>query len=400
MDKQIIATLGTDNIDSFKQFLLDNGFAQVNDNGNTVTKPMTLEELGNIMEKFAAYHRKSSKGVEEPDSLPAIIATTRKPKAVMIERSNVGRKLHHEDKLAQLYDTGGTVTTKNKGRKDKKDIDAVVSLSTQEIKEWTAHIPADKTLTRFDLEILNSAVTLFEAGNAIVTADMIFRILTGGKTQEPTQAMREEIYDSLFRLCCTGIVIDATEEFTAGYNGKKEFRGTLLPCGMVIGDTILNGKPAHDCIKIYDKSPLIEYARAKRQISNIPLGMRNVPNVNGTKENILLLGYLTSAYADMINPHSPVKPVISYDTLYAYLGVESNGKQGIRTIKARIRATVKQILSAWVEGGFIKGFQELTADNKPVKAGAKVAKIRLALFTKKEYDAIHNSEILSLEAEN
>ena len=311
----------------------------------------------------------------------------------MIERSKAGRKLHDKNALSRLYDTGGTVTTKNKGKKDKKDIDSVVSLSIQEVKEWTAHIPADKTLTRFDLEVLNVAVTLFEAGNMIVTADMIFRILTGGKTQEPTQAMREEIYDSLFRLCCTGIVIDATDEFNAGYNGKKEFRGTLLPCGMVIGDTILNGQPVHDCIKIYDKSPLVEYARAKKQISNIPLDMRNIQGINGTKENIMLLGYLIGRYTDMVNNPQKIKPVISYEKLYEYLGVDGSNQQVIYNKKAQIRKAVRAILSAWVEKKYIKGFQELTGDDNPVKAGTKAVKVILDLYTLKEFNEIHKNEL-------
>ena len=348
-----------------------------------------------IPESIRDYVRELAE-TENTDNRPVIKATTHKANAVMIERSKVGRKLHDPTALATLYDTGGTITTKNKGKKDKKDIDSVVSLSIQEVKDWTAHIPANKTLTKFDFEVLSCAVTLFEAGNKIFTADMIFRLLTGGKTQEPTQAMRNEIYDSLFRLCCTGIIVDATEEFNAGYNGKKEFRGTLLPCGMVIGDTILNGQLVHDCIKIYDTSPLIEYARAKRQVSNIPLGMRNIPNVNSTIDNLVLLGYLIGAFADMRNPHSPVQPIIRYDTLYAYLGVEGKNEKQTYKKKEKTRKTVRDILTAWKEGRFIKDFQELTENNTPAKQGARVAKIKIKLFSQKELQAMRDNEILSL----
>ena len=397
MEKKIISTIGTGNIDSFMQFLLDNGYAYIDDKGQVTTGTISFDKFYEINEKFAEYlNQNMHDETENTDNRPVIKATTHKAKSVMIERSKVGRKLHDATALARLYNTGGTVTTKNKGKKDKKDIDSVVSLSIQEVKDWTAHIPANTTLTKFDFEVLSCTVTLFEAGNAIVTADMIFRLLTGGKTQEPTQAMRNEIYDALFRLCCTGIVIDAQEEFNAGYNGKKEFRGTLLPCGMVIGDTILNGQLVHDCIKIYDTSPLIEYARAKRQISNTPLGMRNIPKVNSTTDNMVLLGYLIGAFADMRNPHSPVQPVIRYDTLYAYLGVEGKTPQIIRNKKAKIRKTVRDILTAWKEGGFIKGFHELTEDNKPTKERVQAAKIRLVLFTQKELQAMRDNEILSL----
>lgn len=397
MDKQIIATLGTDNIDSFKQFLLDNGFAHVDENGNTVTKSMTLEELGNVMEKFAAYHRKSSKGVEEPDSLPVIKATTHKPKTVLVERSYAGRTLHHEDKVAQLCDTGGTMITKKKGGKDKKDIDSVAYISFEVIKEWEQFLPKNKRITPYMLEVLTHLITQKAAGNDWTSSQILFRQMNGGTDKKPTKKFCETLYQALSVLACTRIEIDATKEHESGYNSKDFYHGALLATSVRGREIVtINGTVIEDAIHILEQSPLFEYALAKGQVTPIPIGMYSTPSVNSTQENTIIKGYLIRMFADMINPHSPVQPIISYDTLFNYLGVEGKTQQVIWNKKAKIRKTVREILTDWKNGRFIKDFHELTADNNSANNGEKIAKVILALYTRKEFNAIHKNKSLLL----
>ena len=333
------------------------------------------------------------KELEENDSheaRSAINATAHKAKALMLERSNVGRKLSDKNALSTLYEANGIVHT---GQKGKKEITAVVSLNFSELEEWKSHVPAFRRLKPFDMDILAHAVTLYQAGNQVISTDMLFRQMNGGKHKETTQAMRNEIYDSFARLAQTWISINAQEEFNAGYNTQPVFKGALLPCSMIIGGNItINGQPAHDCIKLYDKSPLIEYAKAKGQISNIPLAMFDIPKVNRTTDNIALIGYLIRAYADMTHPHSKIKHIISYQPIYDYLGVEGDTPGIIATKTKRIRTTVKQILTAWRDMGFIKGFHELTEDNKPARQGAKVSKVKIEFFTDKKLKSGHDSE--------
>ena len=59
MDKEVIATLGTGNIEIFKRFLLDNGFAHVDENGNITTGNITIERFYEIHEAFAEFVGKS-----------------------------------------------------------------------------------------------------------------------------------------------------------------------------------------------------------------------------------------------------------------------------------------------------------------------------------------------------
>ena len=349
-----------------------------------------FNENPNISENTRELIKKLVEANASHEAHPAISATAHKAKALMLERSNVGRKLSDKNALSTLYEANGIVHT---GQKGKKEITAVVSLSFSELEEWKSHVPAFKRLKPFDMDILAHAVTLYQAGNQVISTDMLFRQMNGGKHKETTQAMRNEIYDSFARLAQTWISINAQEEFNAGYNTQPVFKGALMPCSMIIGGNItINGQPAHDCIKLYDKSPLIEYAKAKGQISNIPLAMFDIPKVNRTTDNIALIGYLIRAYADMTHPHSKIKPIISYQPIYDYLGVEGSNPTQLRKNKARIRATVKQILTAWRDMGFIKGFYELTEDNKPVRPGAKVSKVKIEFFTDKKLKSGHDSE--------
>ena len=332
------------------------------------------------------------KGLAEGNN--AIKATTRKAKNLTLETTNIGRKLRDSDILPALYDKNRKVLTGKTGtKKNAKEVRAVITLTFKQLEDWGAYIPQLKELKPFDMEIFNHAITLFEAGNTYISTDMLFRQMNGGKNGQPTDALRREMYDSFSRLGQTWISINTEAEFKAGYNKDYEFRGALLPCSMVIGDVILNGAKAHDCIKIYDKSPLLEYAKAKGQISNPHIEMLNIPEVNRTEENILLIGYLIRAYADMENPHSKRnKNIIRYDTLYDYLHVSGSNQHQLTKNKAKIRATIKKILNAWIEGGFIKSYQELTEDNTPAKQGVKVAKIKLEFYTARELKVNDNSE--------
>lgn len=349
----------------------------------------TLQDINEGLKKISPDSIKEALAENDShEARPAINAQTHKSEIVILERSKAGRKLQDDDELQALYNEMELrfTTAEIKNRQGGiTEIKTVMSLSYEQVKEWENYMPAFHRLKKIDIEILAHAATLYTAGNRIISTDMLFRQMNGGKKQQPTEAMRREIYDSFCRLGRTWLYIDASQEVKAGLNKKAEFRGALLPCSMIIGDTILNGQPAHDCIKIYDTSPLIEYARLKGQVSPIPLDMFNIPNVNRTEENIMLIGYLTRAFADMRNEKSDRnKHIISYQPIYDYLGVKGSNPTQLRKNKAKIRKTVRAILDSWCEGLHIKGYQELTANDKPARERVIAAKIRIEFFTAKE----------------
>lgn len=375
--------LGEKNKQAFFEFLLGEGLAEKDTDGNIKTKAMTFDELYSVHEKFNKY--------QAEHEIAPVKASARKAPEILLDRTKTGRKLQDKDELPALYDENYP-TRFTTAKVKAQEVKTVVTLSFVASKEWEQYLPANNKLRPFDMVILTHAATLFKAGNKVISTDMLWRQMNGGADKKPTDKMRNEMYDSFCRLGQTWLYIDASEEKQAGLNDRREFRGALLPCGMVIGNVIVNGKPAHDCIKIYDTSPLLDYAHAKGQISPVKVEMYNLP-VTRTEENMLLIEYLIGAYADMRNARSDRnKNILSYQTIYDTLGVEDNGKASTRTIKARIRTTVKDILSAWVDGGFIKGYRELTADNNPLKSGFQAAKIFVEFYTFKELKNKDDSE--------
>ena len=54
-----IVSIGTGNLEAFKQFLLQNGFAHLDEKGNVTTGQITIEQWYDIHEKFAEYLGKS-----------------------------------------------------------------------------------------------------------------------------------------------------------------------------------------------------------------------------------------------------------------------------------------------------------------------------------------------------
>ena len=183
-----------------------------------------------------------------------------------------------------------------------------------------------------------------------------------------TPAMRDEIIKSIDKLMGTIIEINASEEVKAGWRQEAEYKGALLPCKRVSKKDIrINGQEVIDCIQLLGSSPLYDYAKGINQISRASIDMLNAP-VNNTPENITLKGYLLRTITSMKSPKSKLKPVIRYDTIYEYLGIENTDKMA----KKRVRDRTKEILNFWVNEGLITGFDE-------EKEGKTFEKIKIEL---------------------
>lgn len=345
------------------------------------------------------------KELAENDTRPVIKATTHKANAVMIGTTKAGRKLHDKDELPALFDKGIIFPTGTTHSKSPKPVDTIMSLSFEVLDEWKDFMPKSKKITPFVLELLTHFMTLKHAGNEWTSTSILFRQMNGGDNdKKPTKEFIHAVYDSLWVLACTRIKIDATQEHKAGYNNRNYYQGSLLSTSVRGREIVtINGCVIEDAIHILEQSPLFEYALAKRQVTPIPIGMYNVARENKrslerTEENTVILGYLIRAFADMVNEKSDRdKHIIRYDTLFEYLSVEGKTPTQLRKNKAKIRNTVRDILTSWKNGGFIKDFHELGENDKSPEKGKEIAKVWIDTFSKKEYDAIHKGEILSLD---
>lgn len=255
------------------------------------------------------------------------------------------------------------------GNNRKNELLTIASIDFNEMKKKGVSIPTEKWLTPFDREILSAASSLYEAGNEYITPKMIFQALSGNKKDlDITPAIRNEIIHSIDKLMSTTIEINASAEAQAGWRQEAEYKGPLLPCERVTKKNIrVNGQEVADCIHLFRNSPLYDYAKGINQISRVNIGMLNAP-VNNTQENITLKGYLLRQITSMKSPHSKIKPVIRYDTIFEYLGIENSDTK----TKKRVRDRTKEILNFWVNEGLITGFKE-------EKEGKTFARINIKL---------------------
>ena len=259
----------------------------------------------------------------------------------------------------------------NVGASKKRTINTMVSIDFSRMKQLGVTIGSERRLTPYDREVHNAVSTLCVAGNKYITPQMIYQVLSGNKKDaKMTPKARAEILDSIDKMRFTEILIDSSQEAIAGLVKEAFYKGALIPSESVKIVT-LNGQEVKECIHLFRTPPLYDYANDKNQIDRVKIEMLNVP-VSNTPENIELKGYLLRRITSAKNEKSKIKPIIRYDTLYKYLGIEGSNGNVLRNKKKDIRDRTKDILQFWVQEGFIKNFEE-------EKEGKTIAKVRIDL---------------------
>ncbi len=298
-------------------------------------------------------------------------ATTKKANEITSGTTKLETKVFSPRENPAFYNDSNEIQmwVGNDKKRKEKELLTIVSIDFNEMKKKGVLIPSEKWLTHFDREVLCAASSLYEAGNNYITPKMIYQALSGNnKDVKMTPAMRNEIIKSIDKLMGTTIEINASEEVKAGWRQEAEYKSALLPCKRVSKKDIrINGQEVIDCIQLLGSSPLYDYAKGINQISRASIDMLNTP-VNNTPENITLKGYLLRTITSMKSSKSKLKPIIRYDTIYEYLGIENTDKMA----KKRVRDRTKEILNFWVNEGLITGFEE-------EKEGKTFEKIKIKL---------------------
>ena len=340
------------------------------------------QDILNFIDYTVRNRDKIFRDAQEKDT-PAVSAITSRSQELKLETTRVGRIIFEREEKSgfsneDFYNCDDEhmpeVFTGTHPKNRRKEIFTFVSLEIENLKQ---EVPAISRLEPFDGEVLSSSISLYADGNEYTTPDMIYRHMLGNKRGAKLHPqMREAILASLRKLRLTNIVIRAEQELEAGYSKKSRYEGVILPNEVIEDKTVsLNGENVRDCIHFLRNSPLYDYADDKNQISRLPVAMLDVP-ANNDKELIILKGYLARRYAEARNSNSKLGNIIRYDSIFEYLGIDSDNKKQTK----RIRDTVKLILETWKKAGYITGYQE-------IKEGRIIAKIKIKLPRK-----IYNSE--------
>ena len=300
-----------------------------------------------------------------------INVTTRRPQEAVFGVTKVEMAAFSNKRNSRLYNERFPIHV-GVGKQKGRPVDAIVSIDFKEMKKLGVTIENEQRLTPYDREIHNAVSTLCAAGNEYINPQMIFQVLSGntGQRAKISNEAREKILRSIDKMRYTEIEIDAAEEVQVGWNKKATYKGALIPSERV--EVVkLNGQETVDSIHLFRNPPLYDYANNKNQIDRVDIKMLNAP-VSNTPENIELKGYLMRQISIMKNPHSNLKAVIRYDTLFEYLGIEAPNKDALKHKQKEIRDKTKKFLDFWLKEGFIKNYSE-------EKEGRVIAKIKIEI---------------------
>lgn len=209
-----------------------------------------------------------------------------------------------------------------------------------------------RPLNEFDRAIFDVCNSAREEGFFGLTRDSLFRALIGGKTnQYPRPNQATAIVESLERLM-TIIKIDfsQTREKIPKYNSvPAQIISPILPC-IILNNVLVNGQLT-SLIKFTDESPLITIARAKKQIINSPVSLRNITNQNNTPLVIMIKSYVIRRVLEIILHN--MTPAITFADVFKHCDlIDATRKQ-----RQDARKIVLSVMENIKSEGMIKSFE-------------------------------------------
>lgn len=216
-----------------------------------------------------------------------------------------------------------------------------------------------KNISAFDLYICLFADALTKAGNRVVTYSQIYRAMSGGKIGGADDFKR--IDEALTKVGTVRLYLNNEEESKAYKYDDFRYDAPFLPFKRT--SAYVNGQLAESAIALYEEWPLLSYAKAHGQVSEISVTLLQAP-INRTENNLRVQNYLLGRILSLKNGHMKVK-TISYDTVAEEAGIEK-GKP-----RQRVKGAVIKYLNYYVTCGFILGYKEVTLKNG--KNGVEIA---------------------------
>ncbi|MBO4779378.1 MAG: hypothetical protein J5497_01950 [Selenomonadaceae bacterium] len=214
-----------------------------------------------------------------------------------------------------------------------------------------------RPLNEFDRAVLDICISAREEGFKAITRNWLFRMLTGGKTnQYPRQNQETAIIESLERLMSL-IEIDFsfTREQMPKYNdAPARFLSPILPC-KILDNAIINGQLA-TLIKFTDESPLMTIARAKKQILTSPIALRHISGQNNTPSVISIKSYVVRRVLEII-AHK-MTPTITFADIFNRFDIDDNDKSK----RQENRKLILKIMDNLKTQGTIKSFEAIKKD--------------------------------------
>lgn len=314
---------------------------------------MELKDNDEFQQIFKAYIIK-----KQPVSIK-----TDSPETIEVLKSVIPKNhIKPNNKLANKMTKGiiseGEIELIVSGKKAKKEVFTKVMLDYD-----SSHIQLSgrEKYTPYDREVHDGVVTLYEAGNELITPAMVYRAMNGlTETEFVSEQAIESVANSIDKSMFIKIIIDYTEEAKL-YNkniDKTQYMGNLLNAGKIKAK--IKGKE-QEVYKLYRKPILYEYAQISGQIITVPFKLLQTKDaVRSTDDVIVIRGYLLRQIEWLKNEKASRSLNITYRGIYEELEVLKSTYEETPYKKktAKIRNHVKSILDEWQEQKYIKKYEE------------------------------------------
>ena len=212
--------------------------------------------------------------------------------------------------------------------------------------------------TSYDREVHDGVVTLYEAGNRVITPSMVYRAMNGMADSEKISPQAVgAVTRSLDKSRRIMVYIDFSQEARAYNNNcKATYEGYLLACDKV---TVTTSGKTQEAYKLLRKPIIYEYSQVSKQIINIPISLLQTRGaVRGTEEVIVIRGYLLRQIMGMKSKTFARSNKITFAGIYEELDITTD-EYSEAMYKKKTHATrrhVEALLTEWKEQGFIESF--------------------------------------------
>lgn len=249
------------------------------------------------------------------------------------------------------------------GKKAKKEVFTKVMLTYDE--KYVQFSGREKYMP-YDREVYDGVVTLYEAGNDLITPAMVYRAMNGLTDSEyiKPEAL-ETVRRSLDKSRRIYMTIDYTDEAKL-YNKniqKTTYEGYMLAANKV---TIKINDKEQEGYKILGKPILYEYAQISGQIITVPIKLLQTKDaVRGTDEVIVIRGYLLRQIEWIKNDKTTRSDNITYQGIYEELSILRTAldSKAYENKTRKIRNHVKAVLDEWIDEGYILKYEEYKERN-------------------------------------
>lgn len=359
---------------------------------DTTTPALQPEALGNFSPKIVPQDD-AAKGATSFYKIERISALAIVPKRMVVPNHKLVNSLTRatrtpEDAIQIVLEVS------KRGAKNKVTATCVLSYEGDNVK-----ISGRQPFSEYDRNVYNAVVSLYVAGNRVITSDMVWRTMTGKTEQEqPSPALKAAVTKSIDKMRFMRAQIDCSDEFKMRrieLDGKPVngagFDDNLLHLSVAWVRAGKNTIRAYEFPQESRFAPILyQYSAAVKQVINVPIALLDVKKLDKrgkptthslsyTEQRVIIKGYLLRRIEGMKGKNALKSRNIAFmdytkdgqthEGLYTVAGYPelsqpmpegmTDAEKTKRKNDARyIREDAAAILGYWTASGYIKGFSE------------------------------------------